>query len=70
MTEKERIKLKAALDDRKNRGVKWSLSLALKCDPSKITKALVGHVKDEEFLARLQAEAKVLLRRKEAAMSI
>lgn len=66
MTSKELKKLKSDLDNPKNRGVKFSLAVEMKVDPSKITKALSGLVKDQAFMACLQAKANKMLRKEEA----
>lgn len=57
MTRKELKELSDALPARG----KLRLSLDLGVDPSKITKAFYGQVKDEKFMARLQAKAKKLI---------
>ena len=61
MTDKELKKLRNDLAKPANRGAKFALSVELGVDPSKITKALHGLVKDEKFMDRLQAKAMKLL---------
>jgi hypothetical protein len=66
MSPKELKKLRVDLGSPKHRGAKFSLAVELGVDPSKITKALHGLVKDEKFMASLQAKANKLLRKEEA----
>lgn len=62
-------KLRMKLSDKKYRGIKFTLSVEFGVDPSKITKALHGLVKDEKFMARLQAKAMKLISEVEAVAS-
>lgn len=61
MTSKELKKLKKDLEG--VRGAKFALSVDLGVDPSKITKALSGLVRDEKFMARFEAKATNILRK-------
>ncbi len=66
MTRKELKELSDALPIRG----KTLLALDLDVDPSKITKAFYGQVKDEKFMARLQAKARKLIAEKKMSVSV
>gem|GEM_PF-6035355 len=53
MNNKDLAKIEGSLP----RGGKWRLSQILGCDPSKITKAFAGMVRDPVFLGKLKQAA-------------
>ncbi len=68
MTPKQIEKLKISLASQ--RGVKHRLSIGLNVDPSKITKALDGLVRDKDFMIKLKDQAQIILQERKSKESL